>query len=406
MHIPVTARIAWRYLYARKSHSAVTAISAISICGIAVATAAIICVLSVFNGFEGLISGRIETLSPDIMVTPARGKVIANADSLAEVLESRPDIREAVPSLLDNALVIYDGYETPIELKGVDMERYARVTSIDSLLLGKEKIEAETTEGIASVGLASRLNAYPGDQLLLFAPIRDRRVNLANPANSFLTDSITITNVYQSNQQDFDKNRLVISLEAARDLLQYDTEASAIEIAVNPGADVQSIAANIEKTSNGALIAKDRARQQEVSYRMVQIEKWVTFLLLFFILIIASFNIISSLSMLILEKQQSMTILSAMGLSAKAIGRVFEWESMMVTALGGVAGLVLGLALCLLQQHYGLIRLQGDESMLTVTAYPVVVNAMDLLVTMVPLVLISAVSAIISGAFARKRAQK
>lgn len=406
MKRPLSARIALRYLCAKKSHSAVGAISAVSICGIAVATAAIICVLSVFNGFKAVISDRLDTLAPDIMVTPAEGKVIGDADSVAQALSEWKEIEAAVPSVLDNALAIYDGHETPIMLKGVDMDRYSEVTAIGRLMIDSIPAaddKSPDTHGVVSVGLSARLGVYPGGDLLIFAPRRIGRLNTANPAASFLTDSIFISNVYRANQSDYDENRLIVDLDVARALLQYDTEASAVEIKVSPGADPTAVGEKIEAVSKGTLVAKDRMRQQEMNFRMISIEKWVSFLLLFFILLIASFNIISSLSMLVLEKEKSMSTLLALGMSRKRIGAVFAWESVMVTAVGGSAGIIVGIILCLLQQHFGFIRLQGDPSSLIVTAYPVVVKFTDILVTLVPLAVVGGLTAAITDVFSRSR---
>lgn len=421
MKIPLSARIAWRYLRAKKSHSAVGAISVVSICGIAVATAAIICVLSVFNGFKSVIADRIDTLTPDVMVTPATGKVFADGDSLAEVIARIPEVEKAVPTILENALAIYNGRETPVSLKGTDREGYAAVTSLNSLLIDKlppgaiemrasyddEEEAVPMPQSVIAVGTSSRLGANPGSHILLFTPRREGRVNLANPAASFLRDSVLVTAVYRSNQSEFDDNRVIVDIDVARDLLQYDLEASAIEVKGKPGIEPERLADAIRTgLASGKYIVKDRLRQQEMNFRMISIEKWVTFLLLFFILVIASFNIISSLSMLVIEKQKSMSTLKALGMSRRGIVGVFRWESVFVTFIGGVAGLVLGLGLCLLQQRYGFIHLQGDPQTLVVQSYPVVVDYTDILITAVPLIAIAAVTSLITGGFAGSRLGK
>lgn len=411
MRQPLSARIAWRYLRAKKSHSAVGTITAVSICGIAVATAAIICVLSVFNGFKSVIAERIDTLTPDVIVTPASGKTIANGDSLAEVIGRMPEVEKAIPSILENALAICEGRETPVTLKGVDMRGYASITNIDSLIIDRVKEAGATPAVTIAVGTSSRLAAYPGSSILLFAPRREGRVNLSNPATSFLRDSVTVEAVYRSNQTEYDENRVIADINVARDLLQYDLEASAVEVKGKPGVSSEQLARvidsklNREKLGNGKAryVVKDRLRQQEMNFRMISIEKWVTFLLLFFILLIASFNIISSLSMLVIEKEQSMSTLRALGMSRRSVASVFRWESVFVTITGALGGIAIGLILCLLQQHYGFIRLQGDPQSLVIRAYPVKVIASDILITFIPLIAIGALSAIITGAFAKSR---
>lgn len=406
----LSAAIAWRYLIAKKTHSAVSAITAVSACGIAVATAAIICVLSVFNGFKSVIAGRLDTLSPDVMVTPAEGKVFASADSIAEVLTSWKEVEIAMPSVLDNALAIYNGHETPVSLKGVDFSRYARLTTVKQLMDTNSRYpEAPAADlfaaspAVLSIGAAARLGATEGDGILIFAPRREGRVNIANPAASFLTDSVTATGIYQSNQQEYDDNRIIVDINIARDLLQYDDEASAIEILAAKETDPVALASKVEAALGPRFIAKDRLRQQAMNFRMISIEKWVSFLLLFFILVIASFNIISSLSMLVLDKEKSMHTLAALGMSRRRIGHIFAWESIYVTSAGGICGIVLGVALCLLQQHFGFIKLHGNPGDMIVQSYPVEVNAADILLTAAPIMIIGLVTARITAVFGRQR---
>lgn len=398
--------IAWRYLVSKKSHSAVGAISTVSMCGMAVATAAIICVLSVFNGFRDVIGMRLDSLSPDIMVTPAKGKVFENADSIAAQLAGVDGVALATPTLTDNALAICDAREMPVTVKGVDPAAYARVTALDSLIIATADNSDTATVSPAtfSIGAAAGLSAMPGNNVLLFTPRREGRVNLANPAASFLTDSVAVTRVFRSDQSQFDENFVIINLDMARDLLQYDSEASAVELRAAPGFDTQRLTDKISNLLGPDFIVKDRLHQQEMSFRMISIEKWVTSLLLFFILLIASFNIISSLSMLVIEKEKSIGTLRALGFSRRGIGSIFFYESLYVTAAGGLTGIILGVALTLVQQYFGLIKLQGDPATMIITAYPVHLNPLDILITLVPISLIGIATAFITAAFARQRA--
>ena len=416
MKLPLSARIAWRYLRAKKSHSAVGAISVVSICGIAVATAAIICVLSVFNGFKSVIADRIDTLTPDVIVLPSKGKVITDGDSLADVLRKIPEVELAVPSILENALAIYNGRETPVSLKGVDLKSYNFLTSLNSLLIDRlpsSTVGGDLPETVIAVGTAARLGANPGSDLLLFTPRREGRVNLANPSASFLRDSVRVESVYRSNQSEYDENRVIVDINIARDLLQYDLEASAVELKAKAGVESGRLAEIVrerlgravqkDSVATSTFIVKDRLQQQEMNFRMISIEKWVTFLLLFFILVIASFNVISSLSMLVIEKERSMSTLKALGMSRRRIAAVFRWESVFVTLVGSLSGIVIGLLLSLLQQRFGLIKLQGDPQSLVVQAYPVVVDPRDIIITLIPLFIIGAITAWITGAFAKSR---
>ncbi len=330
------ARIAWRYLRAPKSHSAVSAISIVSVVGVAVATAAIICVLSVFNGFRGLLNDKLDTLAPDVLITPAKGKTFANADSIADIVADMPSVEEVMPAVVDNALAISESREMPVTLRGVDPEAYARITSVDSIIFEGAKMKDLTpADAVVSVGTGQQLAIYAtGGTLLLFAPRREGRVNLANPMSSFLTDSVSVAGIFQAMQSDYDNNTVICDITTARNLFQYTTEATQLEVKATPGTDLPALASDIELSLGPNALAKDRARQQQTNFRMVEIEKWVTFLLLIFILLIASFNIISTLCMLIIEKQHSMATLSALGMSRKSIGATFWWESMYVSMSG------------------------------------------------------------------------
>lgn len=402
------ARIAWRYLRAPKSHSAVSAISIVSVVGVAVATAAIICVLSVFNGFRGLLNDKLDTLAPDVLITPAKGKTFANADSIAGIVADMPSVEEVMPAVVDNALAISESREMPVTLRGVDPEAYARITSVDSIIFEGAKMKDLTpADAVVSVGTGQQLAIYAtGRTLLLFAPRREGRVNLANPMSSFLTDSVSVAGIFQAMQSDYDNNTVICDITTARNLFQYTTEATQLEVKATPGTDLPALASDIELSLGPNALAKDRARQQQTNFRMVEIEKWVTFLLLIFILLIASFNIISTLCMLIIEKQHSMATLSALGMSRKSIGATFWWESMYVSMSGGIAGIITGLALCLIQEHFGLIKLGGDPEAMIITAYPVAVEWGDVLIALAPVTIIGLAAASIASAFARSRIER
>lgn len=399
------ARIAWRYLRAPKSHSAVSAISIISVVGVAIATAAIVCVLSVFNGFRGLLSDTLDLLAPDVLVTPATGKTFAGADSLLNIINKIDGVGTAMPTVTDNALAIYNAKEMPITLRGVVPEIYSEITEIDSLFVNGEGIADYSPDDAAvSVGVAQQLGTGAGSEgLFLFAPRREGRVNLSNPMASFLTDSVSVRGIFQSLQSEYDENTVICDISTARELFQYTTEATAIEINTDPDADISGVASEINKALGEKAVVKDRFQQQETHFRMVNIEKWMTFLLLIFILMIASFNIISTLCMLIIEKQSSMATMSALGMNRRQIGKTFWWESIYVSLAGGIGGIIIGVALCLIQEKFGLIKLGGDPDILVVHAYPVIVEWSDLLVALIPVAAIGIITAWISAAFARSR---
>ena len=376
-----------------------------SICGMAVATAAIICVLSVFNGFRAVIAGRLDTLSPDVLVTPAKGKTIADGEEAAAQILAVEGVERATPTISDNALALYGGREMPVLLKGVDPEAYSEITAVRSLIIPDHsgrflKNGAAKAEGTLSIGVASQLGVFPGDGFLIFAPRREGRVNLANPLASFITDSITASGVFRTDQTEYDTDHLIVDLATARRLFSYDRQASAIEVKTREGADPAAVAGHISEKIGTDYIVKDRMRQQEMNFRMIEIEKWVSFLLLFFILIIASFNIISSLSMLVLEKQSSLSTLSAMGMNRRQIGKVFFWESIFVSLAGGISGIATGIILVFLQERFGLIKIAGGGA---ITAYPVALEWSDVGITLIPVAAIGAVTAVITDTFARSR---
>lgn len=412
MKTNLTAAIAWRYLLSKKSHSAVGTISTVSVCAMAIATAAIVCVLSVFNGFREVIASKLDTLSPDVMVQPKEGKVFTDASALASRISHMEGVALATPTLSDNALVIANSQEMPVTLKGVVPEEYARVTAVRSLIapeFGRYIDSASPDTRVAalpSIGVASRLRVYPDDGVLIFAPRRQGRVNLANPGASFLTDSLSVVGIYRSDQAQFDEDGVIMPIGAVRRLLQYDTEASAIEIKAAPGIDPARLAERIQSLVGDRFIVKDRLRQQEMNFRMISIEKWVSFLLLGFILVIASFNIISSLSMLVLEKEEAISTLTALGLSRRRVGAIFAWESIYVSLAGGIAGIILGLALSLAQQQFGFIKIGGDPDSAIISAYPVRVQTPDIFITLLPVLAIGGCTAAITAAFARSRIGK
>lgn len=410
MRFPLDALLALRFLRSKKSHGAVSAVAGVSIAGVAVATAAIVCVLSVFNGFRETLTDKLDALTPDITVTPAGGKTIHDGDSLARVLRALPGVKAALPVVEDQALALYEGSEMPVRLKGIDIDAYRSVTALDSLTVApaaagdRATYPGERGRAIASIGTAVGLGSpAPGDSLLIFAPKRYGRLNPANPLASFLTDSVRLAAVYEAQQNDFDKNTLIVPVEVARDIFQYDSEATGIEVTALPGADLDRLRGDVEKAAGSGLKVKDRLESHETNFRMVKIEKWVTYLLLFFILIVAGFNIISTMSMLVLEKQRQLHTLRALGLSSRRIGGVFAWESFYVALTGGVAGIISGLALCLVQQEFGLLKFSGDRSDLILASYPVKVLPIDLLWALLPVLAIGAMTALSAASFAQRR---
>lgn len=386
-----------------KSTGAANAIAIVAVVGVAVATAALVCVLSVFNGFRAVLTERLDTLTPDVEVTAAKGRAISSPDSLMEVISNVKGVAKQTPTITDQALAIHNSAEMPVKLKGIRREEYPGVVDLaPSVIAGESRFGEEGS--VASIGVAMRMGQMmPGDSLLIFAPKRYGRVNMANPLASFITDSIGMEGVFQTNQNNFDQDMLIVDIERARELLEYDDEATAIEIKAAPGIETRRLADAIAEEIGNKYVVKDRLQQQQINFRMVEIEKWVTFLLLFFILIITSFNIISAMTMFVIDKRRQIGILTSLGMDKRGIGRVFAWQSMLTTIGGGAIGMAIGLVLCILQEHYGFLHLNGDASALTMAAYPVEVHAADFGIIAVPIVLIGFVTALIASRFATKK---
>lgn len=370
----LSLKIAIRYLFSKKSHSAINIISMVSICGVAVTTMALICTLSVYNGFQDLIASLYSSLDPQIKITPATGKTLSLQDPSIKSLTEWQEIDAIAPVIEENALLIYRNRQMPVLLKGVP-DNYTRVSNIDSILLDgnfflKDSIANYATIG---VGVANRLEVgahyvYP---LFVYTPKRKAKVNLANPSNAFNEDRMFATAVFSVNQPEYDDQMVIVPLDMATKLFDYSHQASALEIKLKPGTNEKRTISSLSEHLGEDYLVKDRMMQQETSFRMMQIEKWMTFLILAFILMIATFNVIGSLSMLIIDKQNDIKTLQNLGADEKLISRIFLTEGWLISAIGAGTGLIAGIFLCWLQQEYGLLRLGQTSGAFIVDAYPI-----------------------------------
>lgn len=376
-------KIAWRYLKSKKTHSAVNIISIVAVCGVMVTTAAMVCVLSVFNGFSGLIGDKLSKLDPQLVVNAAAGKTVASADSIARIVEGIDGVEMAVPTITEHGLAVFDDFQMPVLIKGVP-DDYNRLSGIDDVIIDGQFM---LDDGVAhymvlSVGAALQLRVRPGfvDGIRLFAPKRMGSINLSNPAGAFRSDTVYAAGVYQVEQSEYDRDMIIVPMDVARFLYNYRTEATGVEISLAAGADEGQVMQAVKSALGDGYTVKNRLMQQDYAFRMVNIEKWVSFLLLGFIMVIATFNVIGTLSLLIIEKDESIATFRNMGATNKQITRIFIAEGWLISLTGAVAGIVIGLALCLLQQEFGLIELQGATEMLVIKAYPVAVKLLDLAV--------------------------
>ncbi len=388
----LSLRIAFRYLVSRKSHGTVNTISAISVAAVAVAAAAMIIVLSVFNGFSSLAAGKLSRLDPDYMLVPVKGKTIAAADSLCALLRSIPGVASAEPEITEQAFATTpQGRRMGLIVKGMTPAGLAASGLGGVIIDGDGSLAVTDTllpPSIISVGTAVSLNLRPSVDLCdftLYEPRRLARVNPANPMGAFRSIPLQATGVYQIEQEEYDKDMVIIPYAVASRLLDYPSSvASSVAVQLRSGASASSVASALEKVAaERSLRVLDRFRQQQAAFRMIAVEKWITFLMLGFILLIASFNIVSTLYMMMLEKQANMRILHAMGATRVFVARIFVSQGWLIVVLGGVAGIILGSLLVLGQQHFGWIKLSAaDPSLMAVDSYPVVLSAGDILTTL------------------------
>ena len=404
MSLPL--KIACRYLVSKKGHQAVNIISIIAVCGVVVSTAALICVLSVFNGFRGLIMGKLAMLDPQVAITATMGKTINDADSVIDVVSSIQGVERAVPVIEDQALAVYAQLQMPVRLKGVP-DDYNTTNGMDSVIVdGEWKLRDQVSQfAVVGAGPAVRLCVRPEflGMVHLYAPQRQGHVNIANPMGAFRQDSLFVSGIFQLQQNSYDADLIYVPLDMARDLFDYDTQATQIEVKLAPGASEQQVMRDISSALGDRFQVKNRLMQQSEAYRLVNIEKWMAFLLLAFILVIATFNVISTLSLLIIEKDDSIATLRALGAHDRQISRIFVLQGWLITLVGAVTGVVIGLILCLCQYHFGWLRLSGDPANMIVSAYPVEVQWTDVLVTLALVAIVGLLTSMVTALIMRRR---
>lgn len=401
-------RIALRYLLAKRGSNVVSVISLISVTGVGVAAMAIVCVLSVFNGFAILARSQTDTLTPDLRVDPSYGKAIDGIDSVTALISAVPHVRAVVPVLEERALAKCGSRQMPVRIKGVT-DNYANVTSIDRVVKsdGMFVLSDSVLGPVAtlSVGSAVGLQVRPGvdSYVDIYVPRRRGRINPANPSASFLSGMFAVGGVFQADDAETDADLVLLPFGEAARLLDRDNAASAIEIGLEPGADADNVADVLRERLGNTLSVSTRRQQQQTSMRMIAIEKWITFAMLAFILTIASFNIISTLSMMVIEKTDNIRTLYAMGATRSFIGSIFRYEGWLISLAGGAGGVVAGVVLCLMQQWFGFIKLGGDHQVMVTDVYPVRVEVVDILVVLLLVAAIGWITSAVAAAFSRHR---
>lgn len=402
--------IARRYLFSKKSHNAINVISTISVCGVALATLALVCTLSVFNGFQDLIETFFTAFDPQLKITAVRGKVFDGQDKRVLQLKELPEVAVYSESLEDNVMVQYQGRQAMAVIKGVE-DNFDQLTPIDSILFGRGDLllhDEVVDYAIPGIQLLSTLGSGIRflDPLEIYAPRRGAKVNMANPSTGFVTGNLFSSGlVFAVNQEKYDASYILTSMNFARKLFQYTTEVSAINLKLKDGADTDAVKKHIQTLLGDDFRVQDRYEQQADTFRIMEIEKLISYLFLTFILMIACFNVIGSLSMLIIDKRDDVVTLRNLGASDRQIVRIFLFEGRMISLFGALAGVILGLLLCWLQQEYGLISL-GDSGSFVVDAYPVSVHASDVIIVFVTVLLVGFLSVWYPVRFLSKRLLK
>ena len=390
MHLPLF--IAGRYLFAKKSHNVINIISAISAVGMAIGTAALIIILSIYNGFDELVKSTLSNVEPDILITPAKGKVfIPEGEAFERMIKNNPLVGEYNLILQENVFVDYDGHQGIAKAKGVD-----RAFEEDSPLAGHitngefSLHKGQLPQMVVGAGLAYKLGMNPAflASAELYFPIRDRNFSLANPAASIESVRMRPAGIFSVNQQ-IDNDLMILPIEQMRQLLGYEEEVSGIEIRLAEGSvnakDLRAAIKDIQKELGPDFKVLDRFRQNTSLYKMMRYEKAAIYVILIFVIIIIALNIFGSITMLIIEKKDDIETYRSLGATDKLLRRTFTLEGWLISLLGLAAGLVVGIGFSLAQQHFGFIKMPGS---FLVNAYPVILQWQDVLATIAGVALI------------------
>ncbi len=383
-------RFALRYLFARKSHNVINIISGISVAGMAIGTAALIIILSVFNGFNKLVSDNLGDVQPDLVVKPAAGKAFVPDSTAFAWLYGQELVHNMSSVIEEQAFIAFDGKQS-----------LARVKGVDSVFEEESPLQNHITDGIFSLHRGTAPRAVVGSSLAwsmdinprfiapleIYYPDREGSFSLSNPAASLRSTKVAVAGLFAINAE-LDAELVIVPIETMRELLDYDDEVSAVEIRVTEGTPdkaLDGLAAELSERLGPDYEVLDRYRQNEALYKMMRYEKLAIYMILIFIVIIIAFNIYSSLTMLIIEKKDDIGTLRSLGAPEPMTRRIFLLEGWLISLLGLVIGLVLGIAFVLLQQKYGLIRMPGSY---IISAYPVILKTSDILWTVVGVALV------------------
>lgn len=377
--------IARRYLFSKKSTHVINIISGISVVGVAVATMALVVTLSVFNGFHDLVASLLTSFDPQIEIVPTKGKTAPADDPILTKIRNLPQVDVATESVEDQAMAIYKGRQAMIKVKGVE-DNFSELSHINDILYGDGEFSLHAANlqfGVVGIRLADNLGmtADWDVQLKIYAPKREGQLDLMNPTEGFVEDSVISPGVvFSVKQARYDRDYVLTSIAFARNLFGQQGMLSQLEIRLKPGSDLDAVKAEMQKIAGSKYRVLDRMEQQADTFKIMKIEKFIAYIFLTFILAVACFNIIGSLSMLIIDKKNDVVTLRNMGASDKQIVRIFLFEGRMISAIGAILGILVGLLLCWLQQVYGLVSLGRSSGSFIVDAYPVSVHPEDIII--------------------------
>ena len=386
--------VARRYMFSKKSVGAINVISFISVAGVAVGTMALVIVLSVFNGFHDLVASLFTNFDPQIEVVPVKGKTInADAPELDRIRHLN-FVDVATDVVEDQAIAVYGDRQRMVTVMGVD-ENFDQLTNISDILYGDGDFTLRVANlyfGVPGIRLAQDLGlgARWADYLKIYAPVRRGQLtDLDTPTDGFVVDSLLSPGVvYAVNQNKYDRDRIITSIYFARQLFDQDGMLSSLQLRLKPGTDLGTAKREIRAAAGEKFRVLDRFEQQADTFRIMQIEKVLAYVFLTFILIVACFNIISSLSMLIIDKKNDINTLHNLGANDRQIQSIFLYEGRIISAVGALIGIGLGLALCGLQQAFGFVKMGESSGAFIVNAYPVSVHYWDVLVVFITVILI------------------
>ena len=375
--------IARRYLFSKKSTNVINIISAISVMGVAVATMALVVTLSVFNGFHDLVATFFTSFDPQLKVTPVMGKTAPSDDPLLVKLKQHPSIDVAMETGEDNALALYRDRQAMIVVKGVE-KTFSELSHITEILYGDGDFSLQAADlqyGVPGLRLAAALGtgARWDGYLKIYAPVKEGQLDMSSPEQGFVEDSLLSPGViFNVHQAKYDKSYMLTSINFARNLFGQDGRLSALEIRLKPGSDLDDVKDEMRSIVGDKYRVEDRYEQQADTFRIMKIEKFIAYIFLTFILVVACFNIIGSLSMLIIDKKEDVRTLRNLGANDRPVTSIFMLEGRMISAIGAVLGILAGLLLCWIQQRFGIVSLGSSSGSFVVDAYPVSVHPTDI----------------------------